>query len=33
MVSKSVYYNLGNFPAVNYLTKEDCNEAVLPLDK
>lgn len=33
MVSKAVYYNIGNFPAVNYLTNEDCNGAELPLDK
>ena len=33
IVSKSVYYNLGNFPAVNYLEVEDCNDAKLPFDK
>lgn len=33
MVSKSVYYNLGNFPAVGYLTMVDKNHAELPLDK
>lgn len=33
MVAKSVYYNLGNFPAINYLTKEDGNNTGLPLDK
>ena len=33
IVSKSVYYNLGNFPAVNYLEAEDCNDAKLPFDK
>jgi len=33
IVSKSVYYNLGNFPAVNYLEEEDCNDTKLPLDK
>lgn len=32
-VSKAVYYNIGNFPAVNYLTNADSNEAELPLDK
>ena len=33
IVSKSVYYNLGNFPAVNYLEEEDCNDTKLPFDK
>lgn len=33
IVSKSVYYNLGNFPAVNYLEVEDCNDTKLPFDK
>ena len=32
-VAKSVYYNLGNFPAVNYLNTVDENNAELPLDK
>lgn len=32
-VSKSVYYNLGNFPAVKYLTQIDSNNAELPFDK
>ncbi len=33
MVSKSVYYNLGNFPAVSYLNRVDQNHIELPLDK
>lgn len=33
MVSKSVYYNLGNFPAVEYLISKDKNQAILPFDK
>lgn len=33
IVAKSVYYNLGNFPAVNYLAKKDSNDTKLPLDK
>ena len=32
-ISKSVFYNLGNFPAVNYLTQTDDNQAELPFDR
>ncbi len=32
-VSKSVYYNLGNFPAANYLINNDGNESELPFDQ
>ena len=32
-ISKSVYYNLGNFPAVKYLVQTDENQAELPFDK
>lgn len=32
-ISKSVYYNLGNFPAVNYLAQTDKNLAELPFDR
>lgn len=32
-ISKSVYYNLGNFPAVNYLAQTDENLAELPFDR
>ena len=33
IISKSVYYNLGNFPAVNYLAQTDENKAELPFDR
>ena len=32
-VSKAVYYNLGNFPAVAYLEKENNNQSELPFDR
>lgn len=32
-VSKSVYYNLGNFPAAYYLINNDGNESELPFDR
>lgn len=32
-VSKAVYYNLGNFPAVAYLEKENNNKSELPFDR
>lgn len=32
-ISKSVYYNLGNFPAVRYLVQTDENQAELPFDR
>ena len=32
-VSKSVYYNLGNFPAAHYLINNDGNESELPFDR
>lgn len=32
-ISKSVYYNLGNFPAVRYLAQTDENQAELPFDR
>ena len=32
-ISKSVFYNLGNFPAVKYLTNADDNQAELPIDR
>ncbi len=33
IVSKSVYYNLGNFPAAYYLINNDGNESELPFDR
>lgn len=32
-VSKAVYYNLGNFPAVAYLEKENNNQSELPFER
>ena len=32
-VSKAVYYNLGNFPAVVYLEKENNNQSKLPFER
>lgn len=32
-ISKSVFYNLGNFPAVKYLQHTDNNQAELPIDR
>lgn len=32
-VSKAVYYNLGNFPAIAYLEKENNNQSELPFDR
>lgn len=32
-ISKSVFYNLGNFPAVKYLTQTDDNQSELPIDR
>lgn len=32
-VSKAVYYNLGNFPAVVYLEKENNNQSELPFER
>lgn len=32
-ISKAVYYNLGNFPAVSYLEKENNNQSELPFDR
>jgi replicative superfamily II helicase len=32
-VSKAVYYNLGNFPAVAYLERENNNQSELPFDR
>lgn len=32
-ISKSGYYNLGNFPAVRYLAQTDENQAELPFDR